>query len=219
MKKEKKLKLNMIAGMQMRTLILAFFAFCSAMVAAGAVVEGADVIKTAREFNKDGKLAREDRHDITGDAVFLVAAFAVLTAIYGAGRATKRQNDVAAIRVARRFMMDMRKQNPVFKRYDYILNNGMALHNIAAGIANRLSPAEMLAIGGEWDTLRMLSEQVNPGSVEELRIKNNAIQSVANILKEHAERDPHFMGALVRLVDDSAKTFALRKYMQQQMSR
>ena len=218
MKKQNKFNLNTTLAFQSRNIMLAFAIFCTGMLAAGGVVESSNIIKSGKEIN-GGKLDKEAKKDAAKDIAVTVVALAVLYVLAKTMGASKRQNDVAAARAVRRYLMQVRKQNPLLKKYDYILNNEMALHNIAAGLANKMTSNELLALGGIADSLRIHSEDVKRGSVNDLKQKSEAINDVVAIIKACAERDPHFMGDLIRLVDDSAKTVSVAEYIASQKVR
>ena len=218
MKKQNNFNLNTTLAFQSRNIILAFAIFCTGMLAAGGVVESSNIIKSGKEIN-GGKLDKEAKKDAAKDIAVTVVALAVLYVLAKTMGASKRQNDVAAARAVRRYLMQVRKQNPLLKKYDYILNNEMALHNIAAGLANKMTSNELLALGGIADSLRIHSEDVKRGSVNDLKQKSEAINDVIGVINALAERDPHFMGDLIRLVDDSAKTVSVAEYIANQKVR
>ena len=218
MKKQNKFNLNTTLAFQSRNIMLVFLIFCTGMLAAGGVIESSNIIKSGKEIN-GGKLDKNSKKGVAKDIVITIAALAVLYVLCKTMGASKRQNDVAAARAIRRYMMQVRKQNPLLKKYDYILNNEMALHNIAAGLANKMTSNELLALGGIADSLRIHSEDVKRGSVKDLKQKNEAINDVIGVINALAERDPHFMGDLIRLVDDSAQTVSVAEYMANQKVR
>jgi hypothetical protein len=115
-------------------------------------------------------------------------------------------------------MLKMRNINPELKKYDHILNNEMALYNIACGVANMMPFGTIMEMGADWDALRYRSERVDT-KYDELRLKNVAIQSIVNDVRHVAKDNPEFMNKLVELVESSAKTFVLGKYMENQKVR
>ena len=181
MKKQNNFNLNTTLAFQSRNIILAFAIFCTGMLAAGGVVESSNIIKSGKEIN-GGKLDKEAKKDAAKDIAVTVVALAVLYVLAKTMGASKRQNDVAAARAVRRYLMQVRKQNPLLRKYDYILNNEMALHNIAAGLANKMTSNELLALGGIADSLRIHSEDVKRGSVNDLK------QSVAEYIASQKVR-------------------------------
>lgn len=224
--KEKTFKLDATLLSQTHNLLIGFMAVVSLIAMGAGVAEGIDNVKTTKEINKafygKGKLSKENKKDLakdlSQDALIFIVAFAVVCVTINALRSSKRYNDEAAIRVARRYMLQMRKTNPELKKYDYILNNQMALHNIAAGIANILPMSKTLGMGTYWDIVRYHADDFETKTAE-LKHKNDVIQSVIDELKEVAEKDPQFMDKLKVLVDNSAKTFALDMYMTNQKTR
>lgn len=222
MKKESKTKLNMIPVLQTRNMLLGFVGFSAIMLALGGTMEAADRIKDNREFTKQHgvskDVARETEKGVAKDIILVVVALAVSWAVANALRASKRNNDAAAIRVARRYIAQARAENPELKKYDYILNSEMALYNIAAGLVN-ITPVSLMGLAGEWDVFHWNTEEVKSGSVRELKYKNKSIQYVIDTLKTCAQKDPQFMNKLTSLVESSAKTFALDKYMADQKVR
>lgn len=226
MKKEKKFALNSTLTFQSRNMLFGFVAFCAAFLATGGIVEGVDKVKTEKEFNAKffgtEKLSKQDKKiltkDVSKDAILTIVALAVVYVMFATLRASKRRNDAAAIRVMRRYIVDMQKTNPELKKYSAVLNNDMALHNIAAGVANKLSISELSTIGGSWDLYHFDIESVEEGAIKDLRLKNKYIKEITDMLKEHAQKDPQFLPYLVKLVESSAKTFSLENYMARQQN-
>lgn len=220
--KENTLSLDATMFGQTRNLMIGFFMATALITMGGTAIETVDDIKTAKEFNKglygNSKLTKTDKRDLVNNSVLFIAAFAIVCVTYNALRSSKRYNDAAAIRIARRYMLQMCKTNPELKKYDYILNNQMALHNIAAGIANILPMSETLDMGCYWEVLQRRLENTK-SKTDELREENIAIQSVIKDLRGIADKDPKFIDKLKVLVDNSAKTFALDMYMTNQKTR
>lgn len=227
MNKEKTLKLNTSLAGQTRNWLFGFGATMAAMLLFGSVVDGADKVKDTKEVNQlvygNSKLLPEDKKDLAKDlsknAVLVVIAFATIYAMVNGLRASKRENDDAIIRIARRYMMQMRKTNPELKKYDYILNNDMALYNIAAGVANMVPTEYSFSMGSYSDITRYRSENISGKNIAGLKAKNKAMESIISDLKEYTDRDPRFMDKLTTLVESSAKTFAFEKYMSNQKTR
>lgn len=227
MKKEKTFKLNAVLAGQTRNIMLAFLATLSTTIAATSGYRAVDNINTTKRTYRDAtgnqelpkNAKKELARETTRYAVFAVVALALLVASCGAMRGTKRENDEAAVRIARRYVLQMRAKNPALKKYDYILNNEMAMHNIAAGLANKLSGNQLFEISDEWDWLRDISVRSNLGATGELRLKNRSIERVISKLDAIAKKDETFVSYLEKLMEDSAKTFALTKYMMKQMGR
>lgn len=226
--KENTLKLNATLLGHTRGLIIAFLAFASASSIGAVVVDSKDKVKMTNEFNakysEDSELTSKTRKelakDLTKNAIIALVAFAVVVMTVNALRFSKRRNDQAAIKIARRYMMQLRKENPVLKKYDYILNNEMALHNIAAGVVNMLPMGETIVLGTYWDLLRYKSEYIKENNVgAKLKLQNNMIHSVINDIELILKDKPNFMDDMLVLVDNSAKTFALDKYMADQKVR
>ena len=225
--KEKTFKLNSTLAGQTRALMTGMGTIMAATLMFASLAEGAARIQGAKEINKDlvgnETLNHRDKKDLAKDlafnAVLFVAAFAIIWVSVKTLRNEKRNNDRAAIRVARRYLVEMRKVNPLLKKYDYILNNEMALYNIAAGITNKLSIPQTMGLGSYWDLFQSCSQNTSQKKVYELKVLNNIINLIVDELREFSETAPHFMGDLTALVDNSAKTFALDKYMASQKSR
>lgn len=223
MKAESKLKLNSITAFQTHSALYSFV-ILSAMVVTGAGIhKTADIIKSKEKYQvKSGdnyKLNHQYKTEITKELLLVLVAFAVVFVCAKSISATKRYNDTAAVRAMRRYLIQLRKEIPELKKYDNVLNNEMALHNIAAGVANRLPFEELYEFSAEWDWVYAVGDGVIAKTVDELKIKNKALKFVIESLQKHAEKDPTFMEYLIELVGSSAKTFALDKYMPNQKVR
>lgn len=222
MKKANKFSLNSTVAFQTRNMLLGFVAFAATILAAGAVKEGVDEIKMGKE-TYGSVMSKQDKKDVakdvTKDALLLVASLAVVYVMCATLRRSKKYNDDAVVRVARRYITQVMKEKPELKKYAGVLRNEKALQNIAAGIANKLSLEELMAAGSTWDMYRYDDERVDNGSVGELKLKNKHLQSVVDMLNEHAQQNPQFMPYLAKLVEDSTKTFSLEQYMTQQKVR
>lgn len=196
MKKESRLNLNMGVLGHTHTAMMGFLVAGFTMLGAGSVIDGVQNVKDANEFRAAGEFDREDKKDLAGtlafDTFLLVVAFAVVwTATKSLGN-IKRQNDEKGIEFARRYLEQMRKTNPELAKYDYVLLNDSALSNIAAGLMNFFPVSEAFDLGCDWE---------------------KRTETVIKALKKYAEKDPQFMSQLVKLVDNSAKTFSLKQYM------
>ena len=226
MKKESTLRLNNTLIGQSHNLMVGFAAFATLMAFIGSVFDGVDKVKTAKDINqlvyRSRKLSGDDRKDLAKDlaknAVLCVIAFAIVWTLGGSFLASKRSNDAVAIRIARRYIIEMRKINPELKKYDSVLNNDMALHNIAAGVLNMMPPFSSIGIGSYYDIVRYYPEDFD-SKVGELRIKNKVIESLIEDLRGYTDSNPNFMKKLTALVESSAKTFSLEKYMSNQKVR
>ena len=223
---EKTFKLDATLLTQTRNLLIAFMAVMGLTVAGAGVAEGVNEVKTTKEANKGfyktDKLSKNDKKDLAKDlakdAFICIVGIAVMGTAINALRASKRYNDQAAARVARRYLIELRKSKPELKKYDYILNNEMALHNIAAGIANILPMSTTIGMGSYWDIVRHRLENTE-NKTAELKQRNFGIEQVIKDLKDAADNDSQFMDKLVALVESSAKTFSLEKYMSNQKTR
>ena len=197
--KESRLNLNMGVLGHSRTAMLGLVVVCSMMLGAGGVIDGVQNVKYAKEFRAAGEFDREDKKDLAEtlalDALLLVVAFAFAWTATKSLGIIKRQNDEKGIEFARRYLEQMRKTNPELVKYDYILLNNEALSNIAAGLMNFFSVSDAFDLGCDWE---------------------KRTETVVEALKKHAEKDPQFMSQLVKLVDNSAKTFSLKQYMANQ---
>lgn len=222
---ESKFKLDASVAGQMRVLLLGFVAVVAPTLMMASVLDGVENVKDTKEFNKNlygtDKLSSADKKNLANDlyknAIVCVAAFALTIAMINALRAAKRMNDAAAIRAARSYLMKLRAKNPMLKKYDYILNNDMALYNIAVGVANMLPLSRVVWFGAYWDNFRFSAEHVSPELIDAL--KHNVMAEFVDELQKCVEQTPHYMDKLTKLIDSSAKTFAFDKYMQNQQGR
>ena len=223
MKKIERSGLTTILALQPRNALRGFFTLISVLALAGGVSNCVNNIKYDRELNEKlygtRKLTKEDKKEMAPDVALIVVALAVISLMSMLFIGTNEENKDAAIRVARRYILQMRKKNPELKQYDHILRNNAAMLSIAKGVLNKLPSNELFALSIEREIISSYYGDVKYGSLADLKLKNEAIQRIVDYLKRYATYHKDFTDEAMRLIAENAKTFSLENYMVNQKVR